>query len=306
MDKLKIFAPATVSNVSCAFDILGFALREIGDEMTFEKTAQKGIQIVNVNDNQLPTHPEKNVAGVVALAMLEKAKPGFGVRMSIKKGIKPGSGIGSSGASAAGAAFGINKLLGDPYDTKTLVEFAMLGESLASGEAHADNAAPALFGGFTLVRTLHPLDIVPLPVPNDLYVTLLHPLIEVRTKEAREILKPTVLLKDAVAQWGNVAGLISGIFLADYELIGRSLNDVIVEPVRAGLIPYFYEMKAAAVQAGALGSGISGSGPSVYALSKGRKRARAVAHAMREAFTPSGIDFDLYVSDINPEGVHIL
>lgn len=306
MNKIKIFSPATVSNVSCAFDVLGFALREVGDEMTFEKVPAKGIELVNVNDDSLPVDPEKNVAGVVALAMVEQFKPAFGIRISIKKGIKPGSGIGSSGASAAGAAYGINQLLGTPYGKKQLVQFAMLGEGLASGEAHADNVAPAIFGGFTLVRCLKPLDIVPIPAPDELYVSLLHPLIEIRTREAREMLPPSVPLKDAVVQWGNVAGLISGLFMNDYALMGRSLTDVVVEPVRAGLIPRFYEMKTAALKAGALGSGISGSGPSVYALSKGRARAEAVAKAMREAFMETGIDFELYVSDINPKGVYTI
>lgn len=257
------------------------------------------------NEKQLPAVPEKNVAGVVALAMLKDADADFGVEMEIEKGIKPGSGLGSSAASAAGAAFGVNQLLGNRYTMQELVEFAMIGESLASGVKHADNAAPSLMGGFTLIRSLRPLDIVSLPVPENVYVTVIHPLIEVQTKKARMLLKQTVPLADAVVQWGNISGLISGLFLNDYELIGRSLEDIIVEPVRSLLIPLFDKLKAGAMKAGALGCGISGSGPTVFALSEGIGKAREVASAYREIYKSSGIDFDIYVSDINKKGTQL-
>jgi len=306
MDKIKIFSPATVANVSCAFDVLGFALNNVGDEMYFRKTSEKGLKIKMKDQTNLPEDPQENVAGVVGLAMLEHVIPDFGVEMEIKKGIKPGSGIGSSAASAAGAAFGMNKLLGDIFDLKSLVEFSMIGESLASGVAHADNVAPAIYGGFTLIRSLDPLDIVSIPAPPDLYVSVIHPLIEVKTKNARRLLKHSVALRDAVLQWGNIAGLISGLFLEDYALIGRSLKDVIVEPVRSILIPLFDDLKKAAADAGALGSGISGSGPSVFALSKGHEKAIEVARAMQDVYQDSGIDFDIHVSSINTKGISIL
>ncbi len=306
MDEVKIFSPATVANVSCAFDILGFALESIGDEMIFKKTAKKGLIIEMDGNSNLSTVPEENVAGVVALAMLNKVQPKFGVEMTIKKGIKPGSGIGSSAASASGAAFGMNKIFGDIFTLREMVEFAMLGEALASGVQHADNVAPALYGGFTLIRSLDPLDIVTIPAPKNLFVSILHPQIEVKTIYARKILKKSVLMKDAVTQWGNIAGLISGLFKEDYALIGRSLEDIIVEPIRSILIPLFTEVKKAALNAGALGSGISGSGPSIFALSEGKETAMAVAEAMKQVYADSGIDFEIHVSGINAQGVKLI
>jgi len=306
MDEIKIFSPATVANVSCAFDILGFALDEVGDQMIFRKTREKGLKIEMKDSMNLPTDPLQNVAGVVGLAMLEKADPDFGILMEITKGIKPGSGIGSSAASAAGAAFGINKILNEVFSINELVEFAMIGEALASGVSHADNVAPALYGGFTLIRSLHPLDIIPLSAPKNLYVSILHPLIEVKTKNARRILKHSVSLKDAVVQWANIAGLISGLLLEDYDLIGRSMVDTIVEPVRSILIPLFDELKKAALDAGALGSGISGSGPSVFALSKDYDKANQIAEAMKGVYQNSGIDFEIHVSGINNQGMRII
>lgn len=306
MYEVRIFSPATVANVSCAFDILGFALESVGDEMIFKKTTKKGLVIEMDGNSNLSTVPEENVAGVVAQAMLNKVQPPFGIKMTIKKGIKPGSGIGSSAASASGAAFGMNKIFGDIFTLREMVEFAMLGEALASGVQHADNVAPALYGGFTLIRSLAPLDIVTIPAPKNLFVSILHPQIEVKTIYARKILKKSVLMKDAVTQWGNIAGLISGLFKEDYELIGRSLDDIIVEPIRSILIPLFKEVKNAALNAGALGSGISGSGPSIFALSKNRDTAERVANAMKQIYDDSGIDFEIHVSGINAQGVKVI
>ena len=306
MDEIKIFAPATVANVSCAFDILGFALENVGDEMIFSKNTNKKITISVPEGSNLPTAPEKNVAGVVAQAMLEKAKAVFGVHIHIEKRIKPGSGIGSSAASSAGTAFGINKLLGDIFSKSELVEFAMLGEALASGIPHADNVAPAIMGGFALVRSYHPLELIKIPAPDELYCTVIHPQIEVKTENSRKILKKNILLKDAVTQWGNIAGLIAGLYSKDYGLIGRSLDDKIVEPVRSILIPLFFELKQAFLSAGALGGGISGSGPSVFALSKGKQTAENVANAMNEVYAKTGVDFDIHLSKINDEGIIII
>ncbi len=303
MEKIKIFAPATVANVSCAFDILGFAFSGVGDEMIFSKLSEKKIKISVAGNNKLPTNPEKNVAGVVAQAMLEKANAGFGVHIEIDKRIKPGSGIGSSAASSAGTAYAINKLLGNIFSSTELVEFAMLGEALASGIPHADNVAPAIFGGFALVRSYQPLEVIKIPTPAELYCTIIHPQIEVKTENSRKILKKNILLKDAVMQWGNIAGLISGLYTNDYELIGRSLEDKIVEPVRSILIPLFFELKTAFINAGALGGGISGSGPSVFALSKGKKNAENVAEAMHKVYQKTGVEYDIHLSEINTQGV---
>ncbi len=300
---IKIFTPATVANVSCAFDVLGFALDNVGDEMTFKKTDNKGVQIKMLGNSNLPTEPEKNVAGVVAIEMLKKTNADFGVIIEIDKRIKPGSGIGSSAASSAGAAYGVNNLLGDIFNKLELVQFAMLGEKLASGVAHADNVAPAIFGGFALVHSYSPLDIIKINSPEKLFCTVIHPKIEVKTENARKILKKDVLLKDAVEQWGNVAGLISGLHSQDYELIGRSLQDKIVEPVRSVLIPLFYKVKQAFLEAGALGGGISGSGPSIFTLSKGQETAEKVAEAMKKVYSQTDIEFDIHVSGINSVGI---
>ncbi len=306
MEKITIFSPATVANVSCAFDIMGFAVEEAGDRMTFHKIPEKGIRLIMKNYRELPSVPEKNVAGVVALAMIEKRQPDFGILIEIEKGIFPGSGMGSSGASAGGAAFGVNQLLGNPFTNTELVQFAMLGEALASGVAHADNVAPNLFGGFTLVRSTNPLDVIALPVPRKLSVSLIHPLIEVKTKNARNILKKSLLLKDAVTQWGNVAGLVSGLFMEDYGLIARSMQDGIVEPVRSMLIPMFDKLKQAVLNAGALGCSISGSGPSVFALSEGMETAAVVTKAMEKVYAGKDVPYEMFTSAINKQGVSVL
>ena len=224
----------------------------------------------------------------------------------INKKIKPGSGIGSSAASAAGAVVGINELLGKPYTKKELVAFAMQGEYIASKALHADNVGPAILGGVTLIRGYNPLDIIKINAPELLYATVIHPHIEIKTEEARALIKETVTLKKAVKQSGNLGGLISGLFMEDYQLISRSLIDEIIEPLRSKLIPYFYELKKAAINAGALGSGISGSGPSVFALSKGKDNAINVAKNMNELYDKTGIEYRTYISPVNTSGIKIL
>ena len=303
MDELKIFTPATIANVSCGFDVLGLALDTVGDEMTIRKVAKKGIRITKIIGQDLPLETHKNVAGVAALALLAEVDVDFGFEIEIDKRIKPGSGIGSSAASSAGAVWAINELLGKPFGVTDLVRFAMEGERLATGVAHADNVAPALFGGFTLVRSYEPLDIIPIPTPSELFATVIHPQIEVKTADAREILKTTVSLKEAIKQWGNVGGLISGLHTEDYDLIGRSLQDYIIEPIRSILIPAFDAVKLQSLNAGALGCGISGSGPSIFALSKGEETALKVAEAMTAVYEKVGIDYDIHVSKINNQGI---
>jgi len=306
MNELKIFVPATIANVSCGFDVLGLALDTVGDEMTIRKVLQKGVKITKITGQDLPLETHKNVAGVAALALLAETDCDFGFEIEIDKRIKPGSGIGSSAASSAGTVWAINELLGKPFNVIDLVRFSMEGERLASGVAHADNVAPALFGGFTLVRSNKPIDIIGIHTPKELYATVIHPQIEVKTSDARNILKTTVELKDAIKQWGNVGGLISGLYTEDYELIGRSLEDHIIEPIRSILIPAFDEVKLQSLKAGALGCGISGSGPSIFALSKGKGTALKVAEAMKNVYEMVGIDYDIHVSKINKQGIKIL
>lgn len=303
MKCIKVFCPATIANISCGFDVLGLALDAIGDEMVVHKTKQPGIKISKITGQSLPLETMNNVAGVAGLALLKESDYSGGFEIEIHKKIKAGSGIGSSAASAAGAVWAMNELLEKPFLPIDLVKFAMQGEALASGVAHADNVAPALYGGFTLVRSYEPLDIIKINTPPELYATVIHPQIEVKTSDSRKILKTSISLKDGIKQWGNVGGLISGLFLEDYDLIGRSLVDHIVEPIRSMLIPGFSEVKSETIEAGALGTGISGSGPSIFALSKGQETAENVADAMRNVYISIGVDYDIYVSKINTIGM---
>ncbi|WP_394749610.1 homoserine kinase [Spongiimicrobium salis] len=305
-NEISIFCPATIANVSCGFDVLGLALDGVGDTMRVRKVAQKGIKITKMEGQDLPMDTLKNVAGVAGLALLEQTDYQGGFEIEIYKNIKAGSGIGSSAASSAGAVWAMNALLDSPFSLEELVVFAMEGERLASGVAHADNVAPALFGGFTLVRSYDPLDIVRIPSPQQLYATIIHPQIEVKTADSRKILKTTITLENGIKQWGNVGGLVAGLFTEDYDLIGRSLVDHIIEPVRSILIPAFDRVKESVMAAGALGAGISGSGPSVFALSKGKKTAEATAQAMRNAYQDLDIPYDIHVSKINLEGIRVI
>ncbi len=303
MDSIKIFCPATIANISCGFDILGLALNEVGDEMTIKKIEKPGTHISSIIGQDLPLEATKNVAGVAGLALLKHLDYDQGFDISIDKRIKAGSGIGSSAASSAGAVWGINELLGRPLTVSELVPFAMAGEELASGVPHADNVAPALLGGFTLVRSYDPLDVISIHTPKELYATIIHPQIEVKTADSRRILKTKISLGDGVKQWGNVGGLIAGLYTEDYDLIGRSLVDHIVEPIRSMLIPGFESIKKASIEVGALGCGISGSGPSVFAFSKGLETAKAVKKAMEVVYDPLNLPYETHVSGVNLDGV---
>ena len=302
---VTVHAPGTVANMVCGFDVLGLALNEPYDIMTIKLIDEPTVVIHNVDSYNLPTNPEKNVAGVALLEMIEKLDRKTGFDITIEKRIKPGSGVGSSAASSAGAVVAANHLLGNIFTNDDLVQMAMFGEKLASGVKHADNIAPCIFGGVTLIRSILPLDIISVSSPP-LYVTVVHPQIEVRTEDARQILKKQILLKDAIRQWGNIAGLVAGLMKSDYALISRSLEDVLIEPVRSILIPAFAEVKAKSLETGALGGGISGSGPSIFMLSKDESTALAVENAMQEVYTATGIAYHTYVTTINKEGVRII
>tara|TARA_R110000868_G_scaffold56488_3_gene174765 strand:+ start:7161 stop:8087 length:927 start_codon:yes stop_codon:yes gene_type:complete len=305
-NEIKIFSPATVANVSCGFDVLGFCLDHIGDEMIVRKTKSKGIYITKIEGFDLPFDAEKNVAGVSALALIQDANPDCGFEIEIYKNIKPGSGIGSSAASAAGSVFAINELLGRPYNKTQLTNFAIKGEAVASKCEHADNLAPAIFGGFTLIKSINPLEILQIPTPNDLYAIIIHPKIEIKTSEARAILPKEIPLQKAITQWANVGSLVHALHTNDYELISKSLHDVVIEPYRSKLIPYFNEVKKVALEAGSLGCGISGSGPSIFNLSKGLKTAINVETAIKNIYKNTTIEFDTYVCKINVEGIKII
>ncbi len=305
MNSVKVRIPATVANMVCGFDILGMAVESPYDEIELRLTDHPGIVIKHTDHYNLPTEAEKNVAGVSLLALMEAYGKPVGFEMIITKNIKPGSGLGSSAASAAGAVVAANKLLGNLFSNNDLVGFAMNGEQLASGVKHADNITPCIFGSVTLVRSVSPLDIVPLSAPP-MFVTIVHPQIEVKTSDARQILKKEIQLKDAIQQWGNIAGLVSGLLQKDYELIGRSLKDVLIEPVRSMLIPGFDEVKKRSIETGALGGGISGSGPSVFMLSKEADTANRVEKVMADVYRKIGIEFKTYVTAISKEGVKVI
>jgi len=306
MDKIKILANSTVSNLGCGFDVLGFATDIVSDEIILSKNNLGEIRITRVDGyGPLPTDPKKNAASAALLAMLMKLGSKQGFDIEITKNVMPGSGLGSSAASSAGVVVGANHLLGNPFERKDLIEFAMEGEKCISGALHADNVAPAILGGITLIRGYDPLDVIAVPVPQELYCVILHPQIEIKTADARNILSKQVDLKVAVKQWGNVAGLISGFYTSDYELISRSIVDHIIEPQRASLIQGYHGLKQSAIDAGALGCNISGSGPSVFALAKGIDSAKMVKLAMELQYAKEKIGFNAYLSKIVSNGVII-
>lgn len=305
MKQVTVHSPATVANIVCGFDVLGFALQEPCDKLVMRLLPEKTVRIINKDQYMLPVEPEKNVIGGALLAMLREVDEEVGFEIESTKNIKPGSGIGSSAASAAGAIVGANHLLNNRFSKEDMVRLAMSGEQIASGARHADNIAPCIYGGVTLIRSNYPLDIIPLGFPP-LFVTVIHPQIEVKTSEARKILKKQVALKDAITQWANVGGLVAGFMKGDYDLIGRSMHDVIIEPIRSMLIPGFDALKKLSMEAGALGGGISGSGPSVFMLSKDEATAKKVEQAMRSVYEKIGVDFNIYVTTVGANGATII
>jgi homoserine kinase len=309
MEQVRVYAPATVANVACGFDIFGFAVDRPGDEVVLTKKDAPGIIITEItgDEGRLPLDVHKNTAGIAIQKYLEYiGRTDQGFAMALHKDMPLGSGLGSSAASAVAGVFAANELMGRPLSQKELLPFAMEGERVACGSAHADNVGPSLLGGFVIIRSYDPLDIIELKVPEELFATIVHPQVEVNTKDARSILEREIQLSKTIQQMGNVAGLVAGLLLPDFDLIGRSLEDVMIEPIRSILIPQFNEVKVAALSAGALGCSISGSGPSLFALSKGRETAERVAVAMSAAFKEVDIDSEAYVSKINNQGPVVL
>lgn len=309
VNSIRVFAPATVANVACGFDIFGFAVAKPGDQITLTLCDEPGVRITDIigDEGRLPREAARNTAGISIQTYLKHlGRTDVGVDIELHKQMPLGSGLGSSAASAVAGVFAINELLGRPLPPMKLLPFAMEGERLACGSAHADNVAPSLLGGFVVIRSYHPLDVIRIQTPAALFCTIVHPDIEVNTKDARFILKNEVSLKNTITQMGNVAGLIAGLMTPDYDLISRSLVDVIIEPVRAILIPEFNEVKQAALDNGALGCSISGSGPSMFALSRDAHTAEQVGMAMQQAFLAVGIASESYVSEINQQGPRVL
>ncbi len=308
LQEIEIFAPATVANISCGFDVMGCCLDSIGDTMILRKTSKKGIHISKIIGEILPMEPEKNVAGVAIIAMLKacEVQPDFGFEIEIYKNIKPGSGIGSSAASAAGAVYAANELMGKPFSNHELIPFAAEGERAACGAPIADNVAPALLGGFTLVKETDPIKVIELPSIEGLYATIIHPQIEIKTSLSRDILPQTVSLNKAIKQWANVGSFVHSLHTQDHELFASSLKDYIVEPHRSKLIPKFDEVIKTAIEAGALGGGISGSGPSIFTFSRDKQVAENVSLAIHKVYKNTNIPFHVYTSKINEIGVKTL
>ncbi|HVB37152.1 MAG TPA: homoserine kinase [Vicinamibacterales bacterium] len=303
------FAPATVANVACGFDVLGFALSAPGDEIVATRRRAPGVVIDGITGDggRLPRDAARNTAGVAAQALLDAARSGDGVSIVLHKGLPLSSGLGGSAASAVAAVVAVDALLGLGASTDLLLQCALAGERLASGSTHPDNVAPALLGGFVLARSAVPPDLVRLPVPDGLACAIVHPHLEVETAAARRLLGDTVPLQAAIRQWANLGGLVAGLFRSDFALIGRSLEDVVAEPKRSALVPGFAAMKQAALDAGALGCSLSGSGPSLFALCRTADEAARVAGAMREALERAeGIASDTWVSPVGQEGARVM
>lgn len=308
-DQVRVFAPATVANMICGYDILGFALDRPGDEVQMRISEGPGVHIVQISgdEGRLPMDPEKNTVSASVKALLNAlGKEDIGLEIVLKKQMPIGSGLGSSAASTVAGLFAANYLLGEPLTRQELLPFAMLGEELACGFGHADNVAPSLLGGITLIRSYEPLDVINLPVPKDLHVSLIFPHVDVPTRDARKMIKEQVPLRGAVKQWGNVAGLVAGLYTSDYGLIGRSMQDDLIEPVRSILIPEFEVLKKIALEYKALTFGISGSGPSVFALSADGSTAMNITTSLERHLNKVGIGCNAYVSRINPTGPQIL
>ncbi len=306
---VRVFAPATVANVVCGFDVLGFAVNEPGDEVIMRLKGKPGITISKITGDagRLPLDAARNTVSVSVQHYLHHiGRPDLGLDIELHKRMPIGSGLGSSSASTVAGLFAAKTLLGDESSLMDLLPFAMKGEEMACGHGHADNVAPALLGGFILVRSYEPLEVIRLPHPPGLYCAIVFPEVDVPTREARQIIRSKILLKDAVTQWGNIAGLVSGLFMQDIDLIGRSMQDILVEPVRSMLIPDFYRLRELAMAAGAVGFGISGSGPSVFALAKGEDAAKKITGQLQHHLTQIKIPSQAYVSPVNAAGPKVL
>jgi homoserine kinase len=306
--EVTAFAPASVSNVSCGFDIMGFALEGAGDTVTARFSTRPGVRIGSITGcrSPLPAEASANTAGPPVIALLRECASGTGVEIDIHKGIPVGGGIGSSAASAVAAVVAADALLGTNFLPEKLLELAIEGEKIASGAVHVDNLSPCLWGGFVLVRGYHPIDIVRISVPESLWCSVISPQVEIKTAHARKILPKVIPLEDVITQSGNAAGLIAGMFTADFPLISRSLCDVIAEPARAHLIPGFARMKEAALAHGALGCGISGSGPSLFAMASSRDEAGKIVSAMGNVLGEMGCLYATLVSRVGAAGARVI
>lgn len=308
-DECRAFAPASIGNLACGFDVLGLALEGPGDEVIARRVPDPGLRITDIRGDggRLSREIGKNTAGAAVRALLADMEIRGGVELELIKGLPMAGGMGGSAASAVAAVVAVNELLGAGLGPDTLLEHALVGETEAAGASSPDNAAPSLLGGLVLVPSWKPLRAIELEVPRDLMAVHVHPHMEVETEGARRILGNQVNLSDAIAQWGNTAALVAGLFREDWELIAKSVVDRVAEPLRSQAVPGFQEVKDAALNAGALAASLSGSGPSLFALCRGRERAETVGKSMVRAFrTGAGLDADLIISPGRAPGARIL
>ena len=306
MDKIKVFSPGSITNLSCGYDILGVCLNNRGDEITVTKTENKRI-IIKSNDNyNISNDINKNVAGIAAQALLKKTSTEFGFEIEIKKGIKPGSGIGSSAASSAGTVFAINQLLDSPFSQLDLIKFSMEGEKFVSDSYHADNVAPIILGGITLVRSISEIDVIKLPTPKSLEVIIIRPNIEIKTSDSRKVLRKKIKIEEMVQQSANLGSFVSSLYSEDFNLMSRSIVDIIAEPNRRILIPEFDNIIKLSKINGAIAAGISGSGPSIFSLSKDTNISEKILKATTDHYNKLGISYDGFISKINSTGIKIL
>ncbi len=306
MKHIEVFAPATVANLGCGFDVMGLALEGVGDRIRICVESGNGLIIKNKSDKKLPENIEENVITPAIRALIKAFGRPMHVEITLLDKITPGSGIGSSAASSAAAVYGLNELLNRPFTGEQLVEFAMQGEALIGGTEHADNAAPAILGGVVLIRSYHPFDLIRLSAPERFYYAVAHPDLVVCTKDAREVLPQAIPLADAITQWGNVGGLVAGFALGDVGLIGRAMRDVVAEPYRKQFIPEYDRLRAAVLAEGALAMNIAGSGPSVFALAEDEETAQRAARKMRHHFESQQIACDTYAGRVSNRGARIV
>lgn len=308
-ESIRVFAPATIANVVCGYDILGLAVDAPGDEVIMRKRSEPGVIITKItgDDGRLPLDASKNtVSASVEHYLQHIGRADVGVEIELHKQMPIGSGLGSSSASTVAGLFAINAMLDSPLTKMELVPFAMKGEELACGTGHADNVAPAILGGFVLIRSYEPLDIIKLSYPGNLHCAIVFPEVDVPTRDARRMIREKVSLKDAVIQWGNIAGLVSGLFMKDLDLIGRSMKDVLIEPVRSILIPDFHMMREIALANGAISFGISGSGPSVFAFTDHADTSLRITKAIQQHLSKLNIGSQAYTSAVNADGPKVL
>ncbi|MEO9485419.1 MAG: homoserine kinase [Ekhidna sp.] len=306
MEKIKVFAPASIANVGCGYDTFGFAVDSIGEELELSKRTDSKLVIAQVEGADLSKDADKNVATIAIKALLSALEIDQGFDISIRKFFKPGSGLGSSASSAAGAVFAVNELLDKPFSKKELIPFALEGEAFASKCYHADNVAPSLLGGFQVIRSYDPLDLFDIKAEIDLQVLVIFPQVQIKTAESKKLLPSKIPISLARDQWGNVAGLIHALYAKDYNLLNRSISDFIAEPVRSGFIPFYDEVKRTVSEAGAVGFNISGSGPSMFALFKSEAEIETAIDGIESLYLDSDFDFSLYRTSIDFQGCRVI